>query len=300
MKYTKILVIFFITSLFAYAEEETIPLKEIIITPTRTIINRTVSKQLLTVSEIDDFPLIDNDILRAVQVFPGVVGNDFTARFNVRGGEKNETLILLDGMELYKPYHLQDFGGAISIIDLLTVSNAQLLSGGFPAEYGDKMSAVLDVKSIEPKKRLGLDGGIDVLNTHLIVKRDPFFISARRGYIDLLMGMIGSKEHFAPKYSELFAKVTHNFSPKNKITGSILYAGDTNKINEEGIENDVESRYNNGLGWAKWHSLISDSLFSDFYLFVGVANQRRQEGADGKDDRDISYFGVKNTATTTF
>lgn len=330
MKYFNILTIFFII-FAAHAEEDlnrdwsqvdrddrptrdqnrkTMPLEEIIVTSSRTIVDRTVSKRILTKSEIDDFPLMDNDILRAVQTFPGVVGNDFSARFNVRGGEKDETLIFLDGMELYEPYHLQDFGGAISIIDLLAVSNAQLLPGGFPAEYGDKMSAVLDIKSIEPRNELDLNGGIDLLNAHLMVSKHPFFVSGRRGYIDLLMGMIETEENFSPKYSDLFAKVTHDFSPKNRLTANILFAGDTNKIDQEGIEDDVESEYNNRIAWAKWHSSNSSlrsrtphlmdrcggvqrQFSSELYLFGGYADQRRREGDDGKDDRDISYFGMK-------
>lgn len=297
MKYTNILIIFFAISSLVHAEERTIPLEEIVVTPSRTIVDRTISEQLLTASEIDEIPLIDNDILRAVQTFPGVAGNDFTARFNVRGGEKDETLILLDGMELYAPYHLQDFGGAMSIIDLLAVSNAQLIPGGFPAEYGDKMSAVLDIKSVKPKEELQVNGGIDLLNTHLMMSQKPFFLSVRRGYIDLLMGMIETEEDFAPKYSDIFAKFSHDFSPKSRVTGSLLYADDTNAIDEEGIENDVESEYDNSIGWAKWHYSVSDNLSSELYLFAGQADQQRKEGDDGKDNRDISYWGTKTTAT---
>ena len=91
--------------------------------------------------------MIDNDIMRASQIFPGVVSNDFSARFSVRGGEKDEILVRLDGMELYEPFHLQDYGGALSVIDLGLLDRADLLMGGFPAKYGGKMSGVFDIVS---------------------------------------------------------------------------------------------------------------------------------------------------------
>lgn len=296
MKYFNILLFFLLIPLVVNAQDKIISLEEVVVTPTRTIVDRTISERLLTEAEIDDLPLIDNDILRAVQVFTGVTGNEFSARFNVRGGDKDETLVLLDGMELYKPYHLQDYGGAISIIDLLAVSNAQLIPGGFPAEYGDKMSAVLDIKSRKLQKELKLNGGIDLLNTHLMLNKAPFFLSARRGYIDLLMGMIETEEEFAPRYLDIFAKINHNFTEKNRVTGNFLYANDTNTIDEKGIEEDVESEYSNNIGWVKWHYSVSDRLSSELYLFAGKADQKREEGTDGKDIRDISYLGAKADA----
>ena len=145
-----VLSIFLTTYHLVSAEDapEPIQLSEIIVTPGKfTIHGGTQSTLSLSKKEIELFPLIDNDVARAAQIFPGVVSNDFSARFNVRGGEKDEILVRLDGMELFEPYHLQDFGGAISTIDLGLVRRADLLMGGFPAEYGDKMSGVFDISA---------------------------------------------------------------------------------------------------------------------------------------------------------
>ena len=100
-----------------YSQDNSKPiqLSEITVTPGKfTIHEGTQSPLSLSKKEIDLFPLIDNDIARAAQIFPGVVSNDFSARFNVRGGEKDEILVRLDGMELFEPYHLQDFGDYMS------------------------------------------------------------------------------------------------------------------------------------------------------------------------------------------
>ena len=130
----------------AQAESEPIELEEIVVTPGKfTVQGGTDASLSLSKEGLDLFPLIDNDVFRAAHIFPGVTSNDFSARFNLRGGEKYEIIVRLDGMELFEPYHLQDFGGAVSIIDLGVIRRADLLMGGFPAEYGDKMSGVFDI-----------------------------------------------------------------------------------------------------------------------------------------------------------
>ena len=80
---------------------QSMKMDEIVITPGKfSIADRIRSNLTLSKKEIDNFPLIDNDIMRSAQIFPGVISNDFSARFNVRGGEKDEILVRLDGMEL--------------------------------------------------------------------------------------------------------------------------------------------------------------------------------------------------------
>ena len=99
----------------AQVASEPIQPEEITVTPGKFTIQRGTGARLsLSKEEIDLFPLIDNDVARAAQLFPGVTSNDFSARFNLRGGEKDEIVVRLDGMELFEPYHLQDFGGAMN------------------------------------------------------------------------------------------------------------------------------------------------------------------------------------------
>ena len=143
-------VLFFGTSSFlvVLAQEETEPiqLEKIVVTPGRfTIYEGAAARLSLPKEDIERFPLIDNDVMRAAHIFPGVVSSDYSARFSVRGGEKDDISVRLDGMELYNPYHLQDFGGAVSLIGLDLIQRTELLIGGFPAEYGEKMSGVFDI-----------------------------------------------------------------------------------------------------------------------------------------------------------
>ena len=151
----------------AEGASEPILIEEITVTPGKfTIHEGTDAKLSMSKKEIGLFPLIDNDVARAAQIFPGVVSSDFSARFNLRGGEKDEILVRLDGMELFKPYHLQDFGGAISIIDRGVISAADLLMGGFPAAY----SGVFDITTKKGNREgFAMNLGIDLINAHALL-----------------------------------------------------------------------------------------------------------------------------------
>ena len=281
------------------AKKRVYQLEDITVTPGLfSLSERVTSPFLISNTEIEKLPLIDNDIYRAAHNLPGVVADDFSARFSLRGGDRDETVIRLDGMELYDPFHLQDFGGAISVIDMGILRDADLLTGGFPAEYGDAMSGVFDVTSREGhSERVSGNAGIDMLNTHLILDGPSWMLAARRGYIDLLMGLFDTEEVFEPRYYDLYGKVDYDMSAADRFSANILYAGDSNEIDRKDDENDLTSRYWNGLLWAKWHHLAGEKTLWDLYLFSGHAGREKYEGIDGVDERQFSYVGLKGDLT---
>jgi hypothetical protein len=279
------------------SQQEVYQLEEISVTPGRFSISESApSPYLIPKAEMEKLPLIDNDIYRAAHNLPGVVADDFSARFSLRGGDRDETVVRLDGMELYDPYHLQDFGGAISVIDMGIVRDADLLTGGFPAEYGDAMSGVFDIASGDVRRMSG-NVGIDILSPHLILggplSEASWLLAVRRGYIDLLMDLIESEETFRPRYYDLYGKLSYDIRSADRISAHVLYAGDSNEIDRIGDENDLDSRYWNGMLWARWHHLMSEKMLSDFYVFSGRAGREKYEGIDGVDERSLSYAGLK-------
>jgi len=108
-----------------------------------------------------------HDALRSIGRMPGVAGSDESARFHVRGGSDDELLVRLDGLELYEAYHLQDRRGLLSIIDSRTVATVDFLGGAFPAEYGDRMSGVVDIRSMALADASEAGIGISTQDAHL-------------------------------------------------------------------------------------------------------------------------------------
>ena len=216
----------------ALAEEADAPvqLEKIVVTPGRfSIYDGTSARISLSKEAIEHFPLIDNDVMRAGHVFPGVVSSDYSTRFSVRGGEKDDISVRLDGMELYNPYHLQDFGGAVSLIGLGLVQNTELLIGGFPAEYGEKMSGVFDITTRTPNPdQFSANFGVDLINATAtlegpFLKKGGWLLSARRGYIDLILMLMDIDENYKPQYADIYSKLTYQVTPTDTVTLNGLY-----------------------------------------------------------------------------
>ncbi len=156
--------------------------------------------RVITGEEIKILPgLGEADVLRAVEVLPGVVStSDFSSAFNVRGGSSDQNLIQLDGFTIFNPFHL---GGLFSVFNSDVIARAELLSGGFGAEYGGRVSSVLTVESETGDSTFAADMGVSVLASRLTLRsgmpgvlarslggeRGSWFVSGRRSYFDALL-----------------------------------------------------------------------------------------------------------------
>ncbi|MDE0504328.1 MAG: TonB-dependent receptor, partial [Candidatus Poribacteria bacterium] len=298
--------VFFIVygSVSGQEASDLVQLSPIIVTPGKfTILGGAKSVVTLTKREIESLPLIDNDVARAAHIFPGVVSNEYSARFSVRGGEKDEILVRLDGMELYEPYHLQDFGGAVSIIDLGLIRHADLLMGGFPAEYGDRLSGVYDLHVMHGnREEFSANLGVDLINAHMLLEgplsdRGSWLVSARRGYLDIILNLMGADEELKPQYADVYGKITYDLTSQDTLSVNSLYAWDKNRIREEDDESNLDSRYQNAMVWTKWRHHFNEEIWSDVFLFNGLVTRDRQEGVNGIDTRDFGYLGSKAEIT---
>jgi hypothetical protein len=161
------------------------------------------------------------DIIRVVQLLPGVEArNDFSTGMNVRGGESDQNLILLDGFPIYNPFHL---GGLFSTFIDPTVRDVTLITGGFPARYGGRLSSVLDVHSVD-EVRPGLHGTAEIsvlastgaLGSTFGKGKGSWMIAGRRTYADKFVDLISTNElpyHFRDEQ----AHVSYAFTPTLKF-----------------------------------------------------------------------------------
>ena len=157
----------------------------------------------------------ESDILRAVRLLPGVnARNDFSVGMNVRGGEADQNLVLLDGFPIYNPFHM---GGLFGAFVEPMVDRVDFFTGAFPARYGGRLSSVLDVRSrVEP--RSGVHGRVDAsfiattlsLGGGLQGGQGTWTVAARRTYADKFMDLVSDEKlpyHFrdAQAHAELIA-----------------------------------------------------------------------------------------------
>jgi hypothetical protein len=113
-----------------------VTLEEIVVMPSRFTILRqeAESRQFLSREEVRRVPHLSDDLYRAIGRIPGTTSADVSARFNLRGGEEDEVLVLVDGAEIYDPFHIRDLFRAFSTIDAEAVGSVDVLSGGYPTE----------------------------------------------------------------------------------------------------------------------------------------------------------------------
>jgi hypothetical protein len=158
---------------------------------------------------------VEPDLMRSVQLLPGIEArSDWSAGFNVRGGEGDQSLVLIDGYPIYNPYHL---GGLFSTFIDATVGNVELRKGGLPARYGGRLSGVLDVQSAEPTsgEKHG-SGDVSMVSSSASVGETfaggagTWSIAARRTYADAMVALL-TPYSFPYHFQDVQGHVTREF-----------------------------------------------------------------------------------------
>lgn len=277
-----------IVDLLIELKKKPVSVKGITVTPGLYSImgNEPAAKQILSRKVIETRPQLSEDLFRAVQRLPGMTFNDFSAKFNVRGGEQDEVLISIDGMELYEPFHLKDVdGGVLSITDLAAVEGVDMMTGGYPADFGDRMSGIFNIKSKNPDseyKRIEL--GLSLLNARFLSEgtfadnKGSWLISGRRGYMDLIFKIAGTDNELQPRYYDFYSKLKYELSKTNILVASVLHADD--KLRYQGVDEDigdtVNSSYGNSYFWLTLYSTLGSKLTGRTMGYVGKVNNNRK------------------------
>ncbi len=169
------------------------------------------------------------DVLRVVQLLPGVVAtNDFTAGYNVRGGESDQNLVLLDGFPIYNPFHL---GGLFGTFIDETVGEFELMPGGFPARYGTRLSSVLNVVP-KAEARRGVHGavGVSLLATTVslggtVRGSTSWNVAARRTYADRFVSVFTDNQ-LPYWFTDVQSHIRHRFSNGGTLSATAYWGSD--------------------------------------------------------------------------
>jgi hypothetical protein len=257
-------------------EVETIGLKEITVTGQKSnhnvVSTETMSK--LNSKEIQSIPVIfgEKDILKTIQLLPGVSpAGEGNAGFYVRGGGSDENLILLDEAPVYNPSHLLGF---FSTFNSDAVKDITLYKGGFPAEYGGRLSSVVDIKMNEGNdKEYHISGGLGLIASRLAIEgpivknKGSFMITARRTYADVFLKLLSRSgpDSTASKttlyFYDINIKANYQFTKKDRVYFSCYIGRDNFKI-----AGSVGLNWGNVTATTRWNHVFNDKLFSNTSL----------------------------------
>lgn len=249
--------------------------------------NAQMGKFDLSNAQLKSVPVIfgEVDLLKTLQLLPGVrnAGEGNTGLY-VRGGGPDQNLILLDDAIVYNTGHLFGF---FSIFNSDAIKNTSLIKGGMPAQYGGRLSSVLDVSMKEGNmKKYEVEGGIGAIASRLSVqgpiKKDKasFMISARRTYVDVIA------TPFIPKTSDFYgsgyyfydlnAKVNYKFSEKDRLYLSGYFGRDVFTFNNSNRSFKANIPWGNSTATLRWNHVFNKKLFAnttlvynDYYFSFG-------------------------------
>lgn len=245
-----------------------------------------ISSFNLDFEEIRRAPGATEDISRMVQTIPGIsTGNDQRNDLIVRGGSPSENLILIDGIEIPNINHFGTDGstsGAIGFINVKLIQETSILTGGFPALFGDKLSGVIDInfrggsrKKFYSDVNLSVAGFGGIFEGPLSEK-GSFMFSVRRSYLELLKTSIRLTS--VPNYWDFNFKAEYDISAKDKLTVIGLLGLDKIDFSEESAENnpygnsqDDQKTLGAGINYRKLfkkgylQTVLSDS-YTDNYI----------------------------------
>ena len=209
-----------------------------------SMISDEIGKISMPVDAIKKMPRIlgENDVLKSLQTLPGITqGMEGSSGILVRGGGPEQNLFLLDGTTVYNPTHL---GGVFSPFNADAIKTIDVYKGGFPARYGSRLSSVVDMVIKDGNmKKLDGEGSIGMLSSKFLIegpiKKDQtsFLVSGRRTYLDALAKPFIAltnddieKRNLGFYFYDLYGKVNHIFSDKDRIYASFFAAKDNYKL----------------------------------------------------------------------
>jgi hypothetical protein len=240
----------------------------------------------ITMAEARLLPAIlgEVDILKVLQFKPGVKsGGEGTAGFFVRGGSNDQNLILVENAPVYNPSHLFGF---FSVFNSDAISDVTLFKSGFPAQYGGRLSSVLDVRMLKGQAdSMELQGGIGLLasrltlNVPLIKRKLSILVSARRTYADVITNSINelnrNKVDFTPIPAYYFydfnCAVNYQLNERNRLSLNAYYGDDFFKF--KGGNFGANLIWGNRSATLEWNKRFSDRInvstayFTSGYLY---------------------------------
>ncbi len=252
-------------------------LAEVVITSDKDIEKEQIKSTQMSainipIEQIKNIPTIggETDIIKVMQLMPGVKrGDEGQNTMLVRGGNGDDNLILLDEATVYNVSHLFGF---FSVFNNDALKDVTLYKGGFPAQYGGRLSSVMDIRMKDgDMQKFHGDGGIGLLSSHLtlqgpIIKdKMSFLISGRRSYIDKVMKAIYHSNVLPYYFYDANFKLNYLLSDKDRLYLSAYYGDDVLSTSTSGESSFFKGGFQLGnfTSTARWNHVYNSKLFSN-------------------------------------
>jgi len=273
-----------------------------------------MSVNKLSINTIQNLPVVfgEVDVIRSLLLLPGVSNaGEGSSGFNVRGGAVDQNLILLDEATIFNSSHLF---GLFSVFNPDAIKDLKLYKGGIPAEYGGRVSSVLDIYQRDGNsKEFKMQGGVGAISSRLLAEgpivrdKGSFLIGARSSYAHLFLKLTDNDN--SAYFYDLNTKLSYKLDESNKLLLSGYFGRDVFNISQ-----NFENTYGNAVVNLRWNHIFSDNIFtnlsaiySDYYYglnlnFVGFnwdsgiknLNLKYDFNHYINDDLQLKY-GIQNT-----
>lgn len=287
---------------------------EVVVTPSRHSLVREeqAARRRVTGEDAVLAPTIGGDISRVVELLPGVSASDNSAAFHIRGGLAQDVALVLDGLELYDPFHLQSFQSPFSLIDTNVVDRIDFFGGGFTAELGDRHGGFVNITTVEPEDPSLRELELGSLNSRFSWRAPmpeasgSWLLSGRAWYPEAFGDTIelSKGEDIEPRFGDLYAKVAFPRSQRHALSAHALAAYDRLTFSESGetLNEKIDALTRNGYVWLRALSSWSDRWSTDTVLSGGRIERLRGGISSPEslvvvdDDRVVRFLGFKSDA----
>ena len=262
----------------------------------------------MDIKEIKKIPVLfgEQDIIKTLTLMPGVSsGGEGKGGFYVRGGNTDQNLILLDEAPVYNANHLMGF---FSVFNSDALKDVKLYKAGIPAQFGGRLSSVLDIHMKEGNsKKYTVSGGLGLISSRLTIEgpivqdKGSFIVSGRRTYADLLLGMVNKDfSEVALFFYDLNAKANYRIGDKDRVFISGYFGRDKLGTDKFGFN------WGNTTGTMRWNHIFNNRLFSntsfiyskyDYEINVNMSNSDFQITSGIEDyhiKQDFTFFANPN------
>ena len=271
------------------------------------------SKNTFLREDIENAVSFNNDPIRASERVPGNTNTGISAKTKTRGGNENESLIVLDNHVLRDPFHFKNFFSLFSTINQSVVNSLDFYSGIFPIQYGGRLSSVLSIQTDDNINREKHEVGVDLLNAYYTFRHSnddysrQYMASIRTGG-QLINGDLFGDSIISPEFDDAYFKASQELNDNWQSSQHLLISRDEIRIDDRDDEGSfgeiAEAGYHDQDFWLQWHYDNHNNAYANFQIYTSRKHNTRIGTLDDEnssalltEDTLTKYMGLKYDQT---